>query len=276
MTTQAPSNKLNQESLPTLGKASFTCPHCGAIAHQTWYNLRPRFLDNDHAPNIPSPDILDRIEHESSIDDETKEKYRIHFTKLLGGKIFFDTADYANLQNEVGNLWISNCYSCKDTSVWVHDRLVYPAHKSVVVPNADLPDDIKADFVEAVEILDLSPRGSAALLRLCVQKLCRHLGRGGENLNADIAALVKDGLDERLQRSLDIVRVIGNNAVHPGQIDLTDDKETASRLFRLVNLIADRMITQPKQVDELYDDLPPTAREQIEKRDAKALSKRDT
>jgi hypothetical protein len=36
------------------------------------------------------------------------------------------------------------------------------------------------------------------------------------------------------------------------------------------------MIMQPKQVDELYDDLPPTAREQIEKRDAKALSKRDT
>ena len=24
---------------PTLGSKSFSCPHCGAIAHQTWYCL---------------------------------------------------------------------------------------------------------------------------------------------------------------------------------------------------------------------------------------------
>ena len=275
MTSQAHSNKLNQEPLPTLGKASFTCPHCGAIAHQSWYKVRPYLLDKDHAPVVPSPDILEKIEQEESLDEETKERYRIHFTKVLAGKLYFDHADYADLESEVGNLWISNCFSCNDSSVWVYDRLVFPARKSALVPNTDLPDDIQADFVEAAEILDLSPRGSAALLRLCIQKLCRHLGKGGENLNADIAALVKDGLDERLQRSLDIVRVIGNNAVHPGQINFTDDKGTASRLFRLVNLIADRMISQPKHVDELYDDLPPTAREQIEKRDAKVLSKRE-
>ena len=64
-----------------------------------------------------------------------------------------------------------------------------------------------------------------------------------------------------------IVRVIGNNAVHPGQI-LTDDRETASRLFRLVNMIADAMITQPKHINEFYEELPESAKRQIEKRDA--------
>jgi hypothetical protein len=38
-----------------------------------------------------------------------------------------------------------------------------------------------------------------------------------------------------VQQSLDIVRVIGNDAVHPGQIDLTDDIETATKLFVLIN-----------------------------------------
>jgi len=64
-----------------------------------------------------------------------------------------------------------------------------------------------------------------------------------------------------------VVRVIGNNAVHPGNIDLKDDKETAIALFSLVNMIVDMMITQPKTVDNLYNSLPEPQKEQIQKRD---------
>jgi len=132
-----------------------------------------------------------------------------------------------------------------------------------------MPEDIKRDFIEAQKILEESPRGSAAILRLCIQKFCKKLGKSGKDINADIAELVKDGLDPRIQKALDIVRVVGNNAVHPGLIDLSDDRETASKLFRLVNLIADTMITQPKHINDFYDALPEGARQQIEKRDGK-------
>ncbi len=48
----------------------------------------------------------------------------------------------------------------------------------------------------------------------------KQLGNPGEDINADIAALVKDGLwADLLQRALDVVRVTGNEAVHPGQTD---------------------------------------------------------
>ncbi len=137
------------------------------------------------------------------------------------------------------------------------------------MPNPDLPEDIRRDFEEARNIVNRSPRGAAALLRLCIQKLCAHLGEPGKNINQDIAALVQKGLNPRIQKSLDIVRVVGNDAVHPGEIDLRDDPETAVHLARLVNFIADAMITQPKQIDTLYDSLPPGKKEQIEKRDGK-------
>jgi len=68
---------------------------------------------------------------------------------------------------------------------------------------------------------------------------------------------------------LDIVRVIGNEAVHPGVIDLNDDRETASQLLILINSIADQMISHPKKVEELYGKLPENKREAIEKRNGK-------
>jgi len=105
------------------------------------------------------------------------------------------------------------------------------------------------------------------LLRLCIQKLCKELGAGGENINKDIGGLVKNGLDSRIQKALDVVRVTGNNAVHPGTMDLTDDNELVNKLFKLVNLIVEEMITKPKEIDTLYGALPESAKQAIEKRD---------
>ena len=137
------------------------------------------------------------------------------------------------------------------------------------MPNVDIPPDIKKDYEEARRIINRSPRGAAALLRLCIQKLCAHLGESGNNINDDISALVKKGLNPRIQKSLDIVRVIGNEAVHPGTIDLRDNPEIAVHLCKLINVIAEAMITQPKEIDTLYETLPPDKRAQIDRRDGK-------
>ncbi len=79
--------------------------------------------------------------------------------------------------------------------------------------------------------------------------------------------MVKKGLSIKVQKALDIVRVIGNNAVHPGQIDLNDNPEIAQNLFGLINVIAEIMISQDKHIDNLYETLPDGAKEQIAKRD---------
>lgn len=78
------------------------------------------------------------------------------------------------------------------------------------------------------------------------------------------------GLDSKIQRALDVVRVIGNEAVHPGQIDLNDSPQVVHQLFKLVNMIAQRMITEPREVNEMYDLLPDGKKDGIEARDKKA------
>lgn len=84
-------------------------------------------------------------------------------------------------------------------------------------PHSDAPESIRIDYEEARAVFGSSPRSSAALLRLAIQKICIELGLPGKNLNEDISKLVEKGLPVRIQQSLDIVRVVGNEQVHPGR-----------------------------------------------------------
>ncbi len=168
----------------------------------------------------------------------------------------------------VENIHISRCYNCNEIGVWFGERIAWPQRGSISRPNQDMPQDARLDYEEAAEIVDNSPRGAAALLRLAIQKICLHLGGEGKHINEDIASLVKKGLDPRVQKALDVVRVVGNNAVHPGEMDIRDDRETADSLFNLVNMIVDIMISQPKHVSNLFSKLPEGARDAISKRDS--------
>lgn len=163
---------------------------------------------------------------------------------------------------------VSTCDHCEKNALWFGDSMLYPDSGIAPNPNADLPESVKSIYLEAASVATKSPRGAAGLLRLALQVFCKELGEHGENINADIAALVKKGLPERVQQALDIVRVTGNNAVHPGQIDV-DSPETVANLFELINVIAEYMISMPNKIGSLYSGLPATTHEQIKKRDAK-------
>lgn len=102
-----------------------------------------------------------------------------------------------------------------------------------------MPTDIAKDYREARSVFNPSPRSAAALLRLCVQKLCIELGEPGKNINEDIGSLVAKGLSPKVQKALDVVRVVGNEQVHPGTLDVRDNPEIAAKLFALVNFIVD-------------------------------------
>lgn len=107
-----------------------------------------------------------------------------------------------------------------------------------------------------------------------MQKLCKHLGEPGENINADIKNLVIKGMPEAVQQALDSVRVVGNNAVHPSQIDFTDNAGVANGLFAMLNFICENRITQPKMISQFYQTtVPVDTQGHINKRDGKAWYK---
>ncbi len=176
----------------------------------------------------------------------------------------------------------AKCSHCNEWTLWAvissgqHSNevgfLVYPSKITSPLPSPDMPEECLVDFEEARTVCSKSPRAAAALLRLVVQKLCKHFGESGEKINEDIQKLVKKGLDPGIQKALDIVRVTGNHAVHPGEMNIKDNHEIVTRLFHLVNMIVQDMITKPNELTQLFEELPEKDRKNIEVRDKKNQS----
>ena len=55
---------------------------------------------------------------------------------------------------------------------------------------------------------------------------------------------------------MDIIRVNGNHAVHPGTINLVDDPGKSAVLFTFLNLIVNHFFTTARMVNEAYESLP--------------------
>ena len=176
-------------------------------------------------------------------------------------------------RTRMGELLISNeltihrCQCCGKKILWIDDTYIYPDIVSEEA-NPDMPNSVKQLYNEAALISNKSPRAACALLRLAVDKLCLELGETDRDINKNIGALVKRGLSQDVQQALDIVRVVGNKAVHPGQIAFdVDDYATATMLMHLLNMIVTRMISEPNEINCLYQGLPESVKKSIENRD---------
>lgn len=164
-------------------------------------------------------------------------------------------------------LTIHRCVSCGKKIIWSDDEYIYPDIVPTE-PNPDMPESVMQLYKEAGLIASKSPRAACALLRLAVERLCEELGVNEKNIDANIAELVKKGLSIEVQRALDVLRVVGNKAVHPGQIAFNvDDKATADALMELLNIITDRMISEPKKIEAMYSALPQSTLDAIQRRD---------
>ena len=166
-------------------------------------------------------------------------------------------------------------------------KIVYPV-KALELPSPHplMPDNVRNLYEEARQVFPISRRSSAALLRLVIQELCIVLGGDGKNLNKDIKKIlnqmpdhIQQALDiegdgknlnedikkflnqipDHTQQALDIIRIVGNSAVHLGEISIHDDNDIVEIMFDLVNEIVDEKIAKPKKKSEVrrqYEKLP--------------------
>lgn len=246
------------DSKPKYASQKFQCPHCHVVAQQTW-------LSGYQLSSVVF-----------SLYNHIFLSYRVNIRDYQQEAIrgFLDTAK-SKFPDNVNSylpkdLSIATCEACGRYTLWRDREMVFPREIPIEPPNVDLNEEIKTLYDEASKIFLDSPRGSTALLRLALQMLLKQIGKEGKDINNDIRELVADGLSGKIQKALDLLRVVGNNAVHPGQISFDDNGEVALKLFKILNIIADEMITKPREIDTLYENVvPDETKGHIAKRDKK-------
>ena len=133
-----------------------------------------------------------------------------------------------------------------------------------------VPEAVRELWDEARAVAPHSSRSAAALLRLALQTLLADLVPGESNLNAAIGAALRGGVPGPVQQAMDVLRVGGNGAVHPGELRLDDDPATLGALFGLLSYVVQETVVRSAQVSALFGRLPQGVRDGIERRDAKS------
>jgi hypothetical protein len=260
---------------PSIKETTLSCPYCHRLAQQDWFKLYAWALPSKE----PLP-LMDEALMQVTIENNIKtglnnitpkmlEKWHatavVQKEKARLGEVFFiPHVESRYCDNAISAMWGSQCFSCKNVALWLGESLIHPRICTAPVASPDLPEDIRVDVEEARTVLNDSPRASAALLRLAIEKLCNQLtGKPKLKLDDKIALLVQDGLHPRTQQALDAVRVIGNEAVHPGKMDLNDDRDTALTLFSLVDVIVHDTLTRTKIAEKAYALLPESTKNAI-------------
>ena len=234
---------------------NFTCPNCKVLAEQDWIDI------SNISDRVKAAIELTYYNYRKSIN-AFKQDVVENYTNYLNQQI------EAFLELKIAkSVSYAICKSCNDVTIWCDSQMIIPRESLIQPPNQDLKDDIRSIYNEAALIYQDSPRASAALLRLCVEELCIQLGEEDGNLFDRIGNLVKQGLSEQTKKALEVCRVVGNDAVHPGEIDMNENPEIVLALFGLINYIAHEMITKPREIEELFSFLPEEKRNSIEQRD---------
>jgi hypothetical protein len=138
---------------PQLGAKSFSCPHCGALANQTWYKVYVDAYDKDNHPSAPDEAGIWQIQTNPNLPPDIKEKWAAYFKKLLAKELFIERhSEPTYLILSIPALSLSECFSCSAMALWLTDKLMHPSQHSDIIPNEDMPGDVRMDFLEAASI----------------------------------------------------------------------------------------------------------------------------
>lgn len=214
---------LSNYSAPKHGAPAFTCPHCGIrCAHDWGLNLVVRA--------------------DAGLGARTGGGMR----GGMGGAL---------LGNPLPGLSVSHCQSCGKFALWVAQNLVYP-DPIAEPPIPGLPDKVHSLYLEAASISCKSPRASAGLFRLCLEKLLDELGIKQGNLHHRLKMLQELDINHRALQAADLIRCLGNKAMHGGEIDFDESPDAPVLLAQLINYVALNFLTLPAQIEKLHKAIP--------------------
>lgn len=121
-----------------------------------------------------------------------------------------------------------------------------------------IPKPIREDYLEAVQIADLSPKASATLARRCLQGMIHDFwGIKEKNLNAEITKL-KENIPSKQWEAIDALRKIGNIGAHmekDAELMVDVDPDEAKKLLKVIELLFKNWYIADHEDNKLLDEV---------------------
>lgn len=202
---------------PSITERAFNCPHCDALAKQTWYSLRAEEGNKDTLPRRISPDTFDPKAFDEIKDAEEREKAVNWVGEMLTGEPFIQyNNDTLYRRWDLFNANLSRCFNCDRIAIWVGSGMVYrPRFAAIKVIYNSLDEDVKqadiSDIMRALQgVVDESieiqsdPAADGDRLydisKIDFEKLKREFARSPKK-NTTVQSL-KDALQRKLELML--------------------------------------------------------------------------
>ena len=138
-----------------------------------------------------------------------------------------------------------------------------------------IPQQIREDYLEAIQIADLSPKASATLARRCLQGMIHDFwGIKEKNLNAEITKL-KENIPAKQWQAIDALRKIGNIGAHMEkdvELIVDVDPDEARKLLKVIELLFKNWYIADHEDNQLLDEVKAMSDE----KEAARLAGRDT
>ena len=151
---------------------------------------------------------------------------------------------------------LAKCHVCNKSSMWVEEKMVYPFVSTAPQPHSDMPGNIRKIYEEARNVVQISPRSAAVLIRVLIEELTKELGETEGSLHQRIINLKEQGLTEEVVDYLISVKTITNElGAHAGALDINNKvkRKNINKLFVAVNIVIDETISRSKNIRDLSE-----------------------
>lgn len=133
----------------------------------------------------------------------------------------------------------------------------YPPAAAMYLPDY-IPQPIREDYLEAIQIANLSPKASATLARRCLQGMIHDFWHIKEkNLNAEITSL-KEKIPSKQWQAIDALRRIGNIGAHMEantELIVDVDPDEATKILKVIELLFKNWYIADHEDNELLDEV---------------------
>lgn len=141
------------------------------------------------------------------------------------------------------------------------ELVIYP-QTSIRPVDSRVPEPYRSEFIQAANVLNLSPMASAAISRRILQSvLADSFQLTSRKLASQIDAFLKlDGIPPHVKDSVDMIRMVGNFAAHPEKSESTGEivpvePQEADWLLNVLEMLFDVAFVQPEVAAERRGEL---------------------